>query len=143
MSARHTHLGVYAAIRRDGRFLLIKKTRGPYTGMFDLPGGKVEFGETPEAALRREVMEETGQTLTGFSLCFCDSVCFKHRATIDRSVECLHHIGIVYEARIDDGAALKNAADQDSGGAFWFLPTLDAMESLTPFAKEAVLRLLS
>ena len=37
MSARHTHLGVYAAIRRDGRFLLIKKTRGPYTGMFDLP----------------------------------------------------------------------------------------------------------
>ena len=57
---KHTHLGVYAIIRQNRKFLLIKKARGPYTGMFDLPGGKIEFGETPEQTLVREVAEETG-----------------------------------------------------------------------------------
>ena len=39
---------------------MIKKSRGPYKNKFDLPGGKIEDGESLESALVREFMEETG-----------------------------------------------------------------------------------
>ncbi len=58
----HTsHVGVYAVILnpQGDRILLIRKARGPYTGLLDLPGGSVETGETVEEALEREVGEET------------------------------------------------------------------------------------
>ncbi len=38
---RHTHLGVYGFINKGNTCLLIKKARGPYINMFDLPGGKI------------------------------------------------------------------------------------------------------
>ena len=53
------HKGVYAIIKNDNQILLIKKARGPYTGLFDLPGGSPEKDEAPEQTLIREVKEET------------------------------------------------------------------------------------
>ena len=38
----------------------IRKTRGPYRGRFDLPGGTPEEGESLVETLRREMLEETG-----------------------------------------------------------------------------------
>lgn len=43
-----------------GRLLLVKRARPPAEGRWSLPGGRVEPGETDEAALVREVREETG-----------------------------------------------------------------------------------
>ncbi|MCB0896015.1 MAG: (deoxy)nucleoside triphosphate pyrophosphohydrolase [Nocardioides sp.] len=55
---------VGAAIVRDGRVLAARRTAPPATaGRWELPGGKVEPGETPEAALVREVAEELGCTI--------------------------------------------------------------------------------
>lgn len=50
------------AIARDdaGRLLLVRRGRPPGEGQWSLPGGRVEPGETDEAALVREVREETG-----------------------------------------------------------------------------------
>ena len=48
-----------ALIDRD-KVLLIQRARKPYFGMWSLPGGRLEPGETPEQAAQREVMEETG-----------------------------------------------------------------------------------
>ena len=42
----------------DGRVLLIEKKRGIGAGLYNGPGGKVEDGETPREAARREVREE-------------------------------------------------------------------------------------
>jgi 8-oxo-dGTP diphosphatase len=54
-------LVVGAAILRDGRLLACRRTSPPETaGRWELPGGKVEDGETPDAALVREVREELG-----------------------------------------------------------------------------------
>lgn len=44
----------------DGRLLLVRRGHDPHAGLWSLPGGRVEDGETLERAVRREVLEETG-----------------------------------------------------------------------------------
>ncbi len=51
---------VSAAIFRDGRVLLVKRGRAPAAGLWSLPGGHIEPGETAAAAVERELREETG-----------------------------------------------------------------------------------
>ncbi len=50
-----------AVIERDGRVLICRRTEhDPHPLKWEFPGGKVENGETPERALRRELAEELG-----------------------------------------------------------------------------------
>ena len=55
-------LGASVALIRDGRILLATRTRPPAEGLFSLPGGLVEVGETLEQAALRELGEEVGVT---------------------------------------------------------------------------------
>lgn len=50
------------AIIRDGtgRVLLVRRANEPGRGLWSLPGGRIEPGESEEAAVVREVREETG-----------------------------------------------------------------------------------
>jgi len=60
-------IAVVAAVlqRPDGRFLLAQRPAGKaYAGYWEFPGGKVEDGETPAAALSRELHEELGIEVT-------------------------------------------------------------------------------
>lgn len=64
-----------AAFIKDGKLLLTKRAQDPFKGMWDLPGGYLVDGESPEDALRREMREELGvsvdpvfmQTSLGFA----------------------------------------------------------------------------
>jgi ADP-ribose pyrophosphatase YjhB (NUDIX family) len=54
------YVAVSAAIFRDGRVLIVRRAQAPASGIYTLPGGAVELGETLEQAVIREVHEETG-----------------------------------------------------------------------------------
>ncbi|MEM2534555.1 MAG: NUDIX hydrolase, partial [Candidatus Nezhaarchaeales archaeon] len=47
-------------VRSVGSIVLVRRRRPPYEGYWALPGGFVEYGETVEEAVKREVEEETG-----------------------------------------------------------------------------------
>src|SRR5688572_377142 len=67
MAHRSGRVEVVAAvlIRDDGRFLLGQRPPGKvYSGYWEFPGGKIERGEAPAAALRRELSEELGIEVT-------------------------------------------------------------------------------
>lgn len=52
--------GVYGVVKENEKMLLVIQKAGPFAGLFDLPGGEIEFGEDPHQALHREFIEETG-----------------------------------------------------------------------------------
>ncbi len=65
---------VVAALVREGRVLLVHRNpnRRAYPGVWDLPGGHIETGETELAALSREMREELGvQVATGSAIHLC------------------------------------------------------------------------
>jgi 8-oxo-dGTP diphosphatase len=53
-------LGASVAVFRDGRVMLAARGRAPMEGLYSLPGGGVEPGETLAEAALRELREETG-----------------------------------------------------------------------------------
>jgi len=64
-------LGVGALIFEDAKILLVERAKEPLKGYWSLPGGVLESGEKLEAAIRREVREETGlevETLSMFEI---------------------------------------------------------------------------
>ena len=61
-------LAVSAAIIRDGRFLIVRRAMPPAEGLYTLPGGVVESGETLEEAVCREVREETALDIAPVAL---------------------------------------------------------------------------
>ena len=57
-----------AIIEIDGNILLIKRGKDPYKDFWALPGGHVEFDETVEESVAREVKEETGLDVISLKL---------------------------------------------------------------------------
>lgn len=49
---------VAAIIHRDGKIFATARGYGDFKGGWEFPGGKIEPGETPEEALKREILEE-------------------------------------------------------------------------------------
>ena len=53
-------LGVAARVVRNGQILLVQEASGPHQGKWGFPKGRVDPGESPEAAALRELFEESG-----------------------------------------------------------------------------------
>lgn len=53
-------VGVGAVVIRDGKVLLVKRGIPPSEGLWAIPGGHVELGETLQKTAEREILEETG-----------------------------------------------------------------------------------
>ncbi|MCB1114540.1 MAG: NUDIX domain-containing protein [Chlamydiia bacterium] len=55
---KRMRFGAYGVYEKWGKVLLSQKKSGPFVGAWCLPGGAIEFGETPEITLKREFLEE-------------------------------------------------------------------------------------
>lgn len=111
------HHGVYAAAVTDTpagpRLLTVRKTRGPYTGMLDLPGGAPEPGEDRHKTLARELTEETGGTIHQSGAWRTFDIKVSH-ASDGRPIQFRHH-GHWCETQLTDVSA-PTKTDQDVGG---------------------------
>jgi 8-oxo-dGTP diphosphatase len=56
-------LGIGALIFRGNHILLVERGKEPLKGLWSLPGGALETGESLRDGIRREVLEETGLTV--------------------------------------------------------------------------------
>ena len=135
-----THVGSYGVIIHDGKIALIKKARGGYKGLYDLPGGGIEHDETPLEALTRELMEEIGVSIVKAELLDAVSKTFKWDVN-DKLIQDLHHIGILYTVEIE-GNELKTDADGlDSLGGEWKDIDKVKEEAVSPFTWMALKKL--
>lgn len=100
---------VAAIIRRNGRLLLAQRPKGVHlAGQWEFPGGKVEAGESHDAALGREIAEELGVTIEAESLYWVSEHQYPERAV---------HLHF-YECRITDGEPEAHSAVRLA----WFRP---------------------
>ncbi|MBI5223962.1 NUDIX domain-containing protein [Candidatus Micrarchaeota archaeon] len=60
MNSPYPQVGVGVMLIRNGKILLGKRKNSHGSGSWAFPGGRLEFGESPEDCARREVLEETG-----------------------------------------------------------------------------------
>jgi 8-oxo-dGTP pyrophosphatase MutT (NUDIX family)/L-amino acid N-acyltransferase YncA len=130
---QHQHIGAYALVTCQDAVLLVKKARGPYLGQWDLPGGRIEPGESPLQALRREVQEETGLLLDTVDLAGVYSYRLDHSLASGQTEE-LHHLGIIFSTGVVAAEASAGPDGQDSLEAKWHPRDQIISLSLTPFA---------
>ena len=72
-------VAVGVLLRLDGSFLLTSRPVGKaYAGYWEFPGGKLETGENVEQALRRELHEEIGITISAVQLWKVEMVDYPH-----------------------------------------------------------------
>ena len=84
------YVGVGAVIVHEGRVVLVKRRYEPLAGQWSIPGGAVEIGETLEACVAREMLEETG-----FEVEVGPVVEVLDRITHDDSSRVLYHFVLV------------------------------------------------
>ena len=116
------HLGVYGLILDNDNIVLIDKVGGPYNGKLDLPGGTIEFGETPEKTLVRELEEEVGIKVLDYELFDGNSIV--HEWSYKDYHEQLHHIGFFYKINkyenvIKSDIEITNINDDSKGAKFY------------------------
>ncbi len=115
-----------AVIRDDqGRFLLVQRGHHPAKGLWSLPGGSVEPGESLQETARREVFEETGLEISPGAEVWRVSVELAEGLMYDvHAFEAVITGGVL--AAADDAAAVAWVAPED-------LHTLDLTPQLGEF----------
>lgn len=104
---RRPETSVGAVVVRDDSILLIRRGRGPAQGSWSVPGGRVEWGETLQEAVVREVAEETAQAV----------VCGEYLGYVERISDDAHYVIHDFVATVVTDAPL--VAGDDAAEAAW------------------------
>jgi 8-oxo-dGTP diphosphatase len=124
---------VSGLVQRGDTVLLVRRRNAPNAGRWALPGGRVEFGERLEAAVIREIGEETG-------IVAADPRRIDMLEIIDRigtGTVTAHFILIVFQCRYVGGDV---AAGDDASDALWAAPADIARLDLTDSTRRLVER---
>ncbi len=99
-------VGVGAVVVDGGRVLIVRRKHEPLAGQWSIPGGGVEVGETLEACVAREILEETGlEVAVGPVVEVLD------RITRDEKGRVLYHFVLVDYLCWVSGGTLRPASD--------------------------------
>lgn len=124
--------GAYGIIVQSSKILLTQKKSGPYKSLWGLPGGAIEFGETPEETLKRELMEESCIAISSLEfLTIATSTSNYNDNDISYG---FHQVGLLY--RILDWKQQSGLIPEEEN--HWFTLTHIPKEILTPFALHAI-----
>lgn len=132
------YLAVSAAIFRGGRVLIVRRARPPAHGLYTLPGGGVELGETLEEAIIREVREETRLVIAPLALVgFREAIARDAAGRVER-----HFVILPFAARWIAGEV---ALSEELAEAHWRKPdelaglkTTDGLAEIVAAAAERV-----
>jgi ADP-ribose pyrophosphatase YjhB (NUDIX family) len=125
------YLAASAAIVRDGKVLVVRRARAPASGLFTLPGGVVEIGETLAEAVAREVREETGMAIEPVALAgFREAIVRDADSRVER-----HFIILCFASRWRAGEPVLN---EELSEAHWLDPAELAGLPTTPGLAEIV-----
>ena len=129
-----TYVGAYAWCRDPSdRLLLVHVARGLDAGRWTMPGGGIEWGEHPDAAVLRELEEETGISEVR-QVQVAAIYTHTYARTAQRPYPPFHHIGIVYEA-IPERFDLRFEEDGSTDRCEWFTGTQARELPLVPLAE--------
>ena len=129
---------VSAICKKDGDILLLKRAGGRIDGAevdFELPTGKIIFGEQPEEAMARVLYEHTGVKTASLQL--TDVVTF---TSLEGSSQ-LGSLYIIYEVKIDDDSAVKITSERYS--AYKWMPLTETSNYPLDEATMMVLQITS
>ena len=115
---------------RRREVLLIRRNKPPADGLWSVPGGQLEPGESVIEACSREVEEETGLVVKPQVLV----------AVVERRVEQYHYIVLDFWAHLVGGEATQPVARSDVSDARWIALTRLDEYSLVPGLQEIILR---
>jgi ADP-ribose pyrophosphatase YjhB (NUDIX family) len=108
-------LAVSAAVMRAGRILVVRRARPPAHGLYTLPGGVVEVGETLAEAVAREVREETSLAIEPLALAgFRETIVRDEADRVER-----HFVILCFAARWQAGEPVLN---EELSEARWLDP---------------------
>jgi 8-oxo-dGTP diphosphatase len=124
-------LAASAAIVRDGKILVVRRARPPANGLYTLPGGVVEVGETLMEAVAREVREETALEIEPVALAgFRETIVRDADSRVER-----HFIILCFASRWRAGDPVLN---EELSEARWLDPAELAGLPTTPGLAEIV-----
>lgn len=121
-------VGTGLAILRDGKLLLYRRTRAPEAQHWSIVGGKVDLGESSEAAARREAEEESGLKI--------GAVEFLLHSEQFEAIDGQHWVSMIY--RTSDISGNPRVMEPEKLPEFGWFALDDLPAPLSRFAADAV-----
>lgn len=100
---------------KDHKVLLVKRGRPPSQGLWSIPGGRLELGETLQAAAEREIFEETGVVIRATDPVFTFDIVERD----DKGTIQFHYVIVDLAAEYLSGEPIAN---DDAQEARWLSP---------------------